>query len=80
MTHTAVPAERRMANDIAKHHAHLPADQAAEAVAGHLTKFWDPRMRQRLLASVEEGAEGADGADGADGFDPLVLAAVKLMR
>ncbi|MFI6876772.1 formate dehydrogenase subunit delta [Streptomyces sp. NPDC050400] len=77
MAHTAVPAERRMANDIAKHHAHLPADLAAEAIAGHLTRFWDPRMRERLLASVDQGA---DGADGADGFDPLVLAAVKLMR
>ncbi|MYW62724.1 formate dehydrogenase [Streptomyces sp. SID8379] len=60
-----------MANDIAAHHAHLPADRAAEVIAGHLTKFWDPRMRERLHVYVDEGA---------DGLDPLVAAAVKLMR
>ncbi|WP_328631634.1 formate dehydrogenase subunit delta [Streptomyces sp. NBC_00356] len=66
-----VPAERRMANDIAANQGHLSDAAAAEAIAGHVTKFWDPRMRQRLYALVD---------DGADGFDPLVIAAVKLMR
>ncbi|MFI5660320.1 formate dehydrogenase subunit delta [Streptomyces sp. NPDC051684] len=70
MAHT-VPAERRMANDIAANQGHLPGAAAAEAIAGHLTKFWDPRMRERLYALVD---------DGADGLDPLVVAAVKLMR
>ncbi|MEU1618811.1 formate dehydrogenase subunit delta [Streptomyces sp. NPDC008238] len=67
----AVPAERRMANDIAANLVHLPGDRAAEAVAGHIGRFWDPRMRTRLFDFVDSGA---------DGLDPLVVAAVKLLR
>lgn len=67
----AVPAERRMANDIAANLAHLPGDRAAEAVAGHIGRFWDPRMRTRLFSYVDEGA---------DGLHPLVVEAVKLLR
>ncbi|MEV5608608.1 formate dehydrogenase subunit delta [Streptomyces sp. NPDC052225] len=70
MTH-AIPAESRMANDIAVHHGHLPAPAAAEAIAGHVTRFWDPRMRERLYAVVDDGAHG---------LDPLVIAAVRLLR
>ncbi|MEU9206966.1 formate dehydrogenase subunit delta [Streptomyces sp. NPDC048415] len=67
----AVPPERRMANDIAANLGHLPGGQAAEAVAGHIGRFWDPRMRTRLYEYVDAGA---------DGLDPLVVAAVKLLR
>jgi formate dehydrogenase subunit delta len=67
----AVPPERRMANDIAANLGHLPGEQAAEAVAGHIGRFWDPRMRTRLCEYVDAGA---------DGLDPLVVAAVKLLR
>jgi formate dehydrogenase subunit delta len=66
-----VPPERRMANDIAANLRHLPGREAAEAVAGHIDRFWDPRMRTRLYESVDAGA---------DGLDPLVVAAVGLMR
>ncbi|MEU8984396.1 formate dehydrogenase subunit delta [Streptomyces sp. NPDC048309] len=66
-----VPPERRMANDIAANLGHLPGEQAAEAVAGHIGRFWDPRMRTRLYEFVDAGA---------DGLDPLVVAAVKLLR
>lgn len=66
-----VPAERRMANDIARNLGHLPGERAAEAVAGHIGRFWDPRMRTRLYEFVDAGA---------DGLDPLVVAAVKLLR
>ncbi|MFF4349045.1 formate dehydrogenase subunit delta [Streptomyces sp. NPDC001530] len=66
-----VPPECRMANDIAANLGHLPGEQAAEAVAGHIGRFWDPRMRSRLYEFVDAGA---------DGLDPLVVAAVKLMR
>jgi formate dehydrogenase subunit delta len=66
-----VPPERRMANDIAANHGHLPDERAAAAIAGHLERFWDPRMRTRLFAFVDSGAEG---------LDPVVVAAVKLMR
>ncbi|MEH0417170.1 formate dehydrogenase subunit delta [Streptomyces sp. B21-083] len=60
-----------MANDIAANHGHLPSELAAEAIAGHVGKFWDPRMRTRLYEFVDAGA---------DGLDPLVVAAVKLLR
>lgn len=60
-----------MANDIAAQFHHLPSQRAAEAVAGHLRRFWDPRMRTRLFEFVDAGA---------DGLDPLVAAAVRLMR
>ncbi|WP_405826776.1 formate dehydrogenase subunit delta [Streptomyces sp. NBC_01390] len=60
-----------MANDIAANHGHLPDDVAAKAIAGHVDRFWDPRMRTRLYEFVDAGA---------DGLDPLVVAAVKLLR
>jgi formate dehydrogenase subunit delta len=66
-----VPSELRMANDIARNLGHLPGEEAVEAIAGHIGRFWDPRMRARLNAFVDAGA---------DGLDPLVVAAVKLLR
>lgn len=63
--------ESRMANQIAANHVHLPGDAAAEAIAGHIGKFWDPRMRNRLYEFVDAGA---------DGLDPVVVAAVRLLR
>jgi len=60
-----------MANDIARNLGHLPRERAAEEIAGHIGRFWDPRMRTRLYEFVDAGA---------DGLDPLVVAAVKLLR
>lgn len=60
-----------MANDIAANLVHLPGDRAAQAVAGHIGRFWDPRMRSRLFDVVDTGA---------DGLDPLVVEAVRLLR
>ena len=60
----SVPAEARMGNDIARQFAHLPAAQAAEAVARHIETFWDPRMRRTLEALV---------ADHDDALDPLLV-------
>ena len=59
-------AEARMGNDIARQFAHLPAAQAAEAIARHLEAFWDPRMRRELEALAAEGD---------DSLDPLLVAA-----
>jgi formate dehydrogenase subunit delta len=53
-------AEARMGNDIARQFAHLPAPQAAEAIARHIETFWDPRMRQGLEALVAEGDDSLD--------------------
>ncbi|MQY10631.1 hypothetical protein SRB5_07420 [Streptomyces sp. RB5] len=67
----AEASETRMANDIARNLAHLGFDKAAAELAGHIGRFWDPRMRGRLLAQVDAGAPG---------IHPLVEQAVKLLR
>ena len=49
----------RMANEIAAFFA-SEADQAAAAdlVAGHLRRFWEPRMRAAIAAHVASGGAG----------------------
>jgi formate dehydrogenase subunit delta len=63
--------EARMANDIAVQFRGLPLTSGAEAVAAHINRFWEPRMRARLLQHI---------AAGTGGLDPLVLAAAGLVR
>lgn len=63
--------ETRMANDIAVQFHLLPARQGAEAVAAHINRFWEPRMRARLLQRI-----AADPG----GLDPLVVAAAGLVH
>ena len=63
--------EIRLANSIAVQFAYLPPDRAAQEVASHLLRFWDPRMRTQLVAL-------ADG--GADDLHPAARAAVELLR
>jgi formate dehydrogenase subunit delta len=49
----------KMANQIASFYASLPeAETGATAVAGHITRFWEPRMRRALIAHVERGGGG----------------------
>jgi formate dehydrogenase subunit delta len=60
----APPSVVRLANDVAANLAHRP--DALEAVAGHLQRYWDPRMRQTLRAWVSQGGQG---------LSPLALAA-----
>ena len=46
-------------NDIAAFFAADPnPDAAAEQVAGHLRKFWEPRMRAEIRRCLEEGGAG----------------------
>jgi formate dehydrogenase subunit delta len=54
-----------MANQIGKFFAHQKHDQAVAAIADHLDKFWDPRMRSGILAHLDEVQ-----------LDPLVREAV----
>lgn len=42
-----------MANQIARNFATLGEREAAEATADHLVKYWDPRMKERILAHRE---------------------------
>jgi formate dehydrogenase subunit delta len=53
-----------MGNDIARQFTHLPAPEAAEVVAQHIERFWDPRMRRNLEALV---------AAHDDSLDPVVV-------
>ncbi|MGP0094324.1 MAG: formate dehydrogenase subunit delta [Xanthobacteraceae bacterium] len=60
-----------MANQIGKFFVSQGADKAAAAIADHLKKFWDPRMRAAIIAHFEAGGVG---------LDPPVLAAVDKLR
>ena len=51
-----LPAEIRMGEDIARHLTHF-GDAADEEIATHIRKFWDPRMRRRILQAFEDGAQ-----------------------
>ena len=58
----------KMANEIAAFFAVEPTRQAAvDGVAGHLKRFWEPRMRVALFAALDAGGEG---------LDPIALEAV----
>ena len=65
------PAEIRMINSIAAHFGYLRAENAAAAVADHIKRFWDPRMKQRLLLLA-----ASDIRD----LDPVAVAATGMLR
>lgn len=60
-----------MANQIGRFFASQPRGSAVDGIADHLIKFWDPRMRQRILAGVDDGAVT---------LDPPVAQAVERLR
>jgi formate dehydrogenase subunit delta len=66
-----IAPEARLGNDIARQFAHLPEQQAVEAVVRHIETFWDPRVRQNLRALA---------AAGDDALDPLLVLAVDRLR
>jgi formate dehydrogenase subunit delta len=48
-----------MVNDIAAFFSSEPdKDEAARNVAGHITRFWDPRMRRQIAAHYRAGGSG----------------------
>lgn len=49
------PPEIRLGSDIVRNLAWMDRDARTEAVATHLRKFWDPRMRRALALRVREG-------------------------
>jgi formate dehydrogenase subunit delta len=65
------PAEIRMINSIAAHFGYMRAEQAAAAVADHIKRFWDPRMKQRLQLLV-----ASDTRD----LTPVAVSAAALLR
>jgi formate dehydrogenase subunit delta len=56
-----------MANQIGKFFAPQEHETAVAGIANHLTKFWDPSMRKKIVQHLSEGGER---------LDPLVLEAV----
>jgi formate dehydrogenase subunit delta len=51
----------QMANDIGHFFASEPqrAD-AIEGIAGHIQKFWDPRMLRHIVTHLKNGGDGLD--------------------
>lgn len=60
-----------MANQIGRFFVSEDPATAVAAIADHLDKFWDPRMRGAIIAHLEAG-----GAD----LDPPVREAVARLR
>ncbi|MGL6159109.1 formate dehydrogenase subunit delta [Microbulbifer sp.] len=51
----------RMANQIAANLDHGKADEEAlEAVANHLSRFWARRMKAQIIGHLHSGGEGLD--------------------
>jgi formate dehydrogenase subunit delta len=51
----------QMANDIGHFFAAEPKRADAIAgIAGHISRFWDPRMRRQILAHLQSGGAGLD--------------------
>lgn len=45
----------KMANEISAYFAAEPdTEQAAQDVAGHLRRYWEPRMRRQIVAHYRE--------------------------
>ena len=60
-----------MANQIARNFMTMGEEKAAQAVADHIAKFWEPRMRAQIFALHEKGAET---------FAPVAAKAITLLR
>jgi formate dehydrogenase subunit delta len=61
-----------MANQIGDFFAPYPPGQREEGIRNHLRNYWDPRMRDALLAHVD--------AEGGRGLHAHVLAGARLLR
>jgi formate dehydrogenase subunit delta len=60
-----------MANQIGAYFTVQPGDGAVEAIADHLRKYWEPRMRTAIMAHLKSGGAG---------LDPKVAEAVRRLR
>lgn len=63
----------RMANGIGQFFDAMPdREEALDGVANHLRRYWEPRMREQLLACADQGP--------VEGLHPLVAAAIRSRR
>ena len=60
-----------MANQIGDFFSPYPPKRAREGLRNHLRTYWDPRMRNALLAHIDAGG---------DGLDTRVVEAAQLLR
>ncbi len=49
-----------MANQIGDFFSPYPPERAREGLRNHLRTYWDPRMRDALLAHVNAGGDGLE--------------------
>ena len=49
-----------MANQIGRFYAPQKQVEPVGAIATHIRKFWDPRMRAAIIAHLDQGAAGLD--------------------
>ncbi len=49
-----------MANQIGKFFRHKGDDAVVKDTAEHLRKFWDPRMREAIIAHLDAGGAGLE--------------------
>jgi formate dehydrogenase subunit delta len=52
---TAQPEVVRMANDIARHFAVYPVEEAVPEIANHIRSFWTPDMRAQVADLARRG-------------------------
>jgi formate dehydrogenase subunit delta len=50
-----LPPVIRLGHDLVRNFEALPPDKAAEEIATHIRKFWEPRMRRELLHHADTG-------------------------
>lgn len=62
------PTLIRMANQIADFFQPYSEDEAVDGIAGHIRSFWEPRMREGLLAVLDTNP---------DALKPVVAAALR---
>lgn len=68
----------RSANRIGDFFESMPDKaEAAEGIANHIQKFWEPRMRRELLNFLAQHPEGRSGEDQ---LHPFVLETVLKQR
>ena len=60
-----------MANQIGRFFESQGEAGAADGIALHIRKFWDPRMRKTIIAHLDAGGAG---------LDPPVRAAIESLR
>ncbi len=63
----------RMANQIGTFFESMPDREQAKAdIAGHIKRFWEPRMRKTMLQKMDEGEAGE--------LSPMVREAIEAHR